>query len=373
LRVGIDYLPAVSHAPGAGRYTRELVRALVRLEDRPDMALYEVGRARRILEEADLGLPQGDPRVGRLRSRTPRGFLRCLPFPSLRCADLALGEVDLFHHTSRVIPPVARAVQTLAVAEIPPGGSHEESLLTAALVRVKGVLVFSASCAKRVRDRYDVPAQHIHQVAVGCDHFRRDLGKLPERGEIPRILALGALRSDRRYLRLLKAFELLIDRGLAAHLHIVGGSGDAEGDFERVVQSSNVRLRVVRDQSLPQQEVAALLARSSVLVHLVEDAGTPVTPLEAFSLGTPVVASRLPVYEEALGGHAELVVNGEIDHASDLLTDAIVRAIESARDPAACAVRVRHAQRFTWERNARETVAAWRATLREPGSPTSRP
>ena len=46
-RVGIDYLQAVSHAPGVGRYAREMVRALVRQANCPDLRLFEWGRGGR--------------------------------------------------------------------------------------------------------------------------------------------------------------------------------------------------------------------------------------------------------------------------------------------------------------------------------------
>ncbi len=174
---------------------------------------------------------------------------------------------------------------------------------------------------------------------------------------------LGPLAPERRHLRILKAFETLIDGGLQAHLHVVGGSGGAERDFERVVASSKAKLRVARARSLPEGELADLVARASVLVHLAEDVETAVTPLEAFSMGTPVVASRLQSLEEGLGGLAELVLNGEVDHDSRCLVEAIERAIRSASDPSACAARERHAAGFTWARNARETVAAWKAVL----------
>ena len=43
MRVGMDYLAAVTHPPGVGRYVRELVRAVVRLDERPALALFELG------------------------------------------------------------------------------------------------------------------------------------------------------------------------------------------------------------------------------------------------------------------------------------------------------------------------------------------
>jgi glycosyltransferase involved in cell wall biosynthesis len=335
----------------------------VRLDERPEVALYDVGRAERTVPQSALGLTPGDPRVHRLQADASRSRLRWSPRKRSRCADLALGGVDVFHHTSRVLPPIAKAAQTIAVAEIPARGSPEERLLARALARADGAIVFGPSCAKRLEVHYGFPRERVHAVAVGCEHWRRDLPSPPEREEIPRVLALGALRAGRRTLRLLKAFERLVDGGVTAHLHLVGGAGEEDRDFTRLSAASHVALRIVRQTALPEGELAALVARSSVLVHLVEDAETPVTPLEAFSFGTPVVASRLPVFETALGGLAELVDNEKVDRASDFLTDAIAAAIRSARDGKACAARRLHAESFSWARNARETLAAWETVL----------
>lgn len=364
MRVGIDYLPAVTHAPGAGRYARELVRALVRLEGRPEIALYEVGRAERTVEESALGLPQGDRTVQRLVSNRSRRFLERIPLARLSCADRALGGVDVFHHTSRILPRVKSARQTVAVAEVPYAGSIEENRLARSLALADAVLVFSAGTAKRLSQRFPVPAERIRRVAVGCEHWRRELRTVPRREEIPRVLVLGPIRKDRRHRRILRAFEDLIEQGLQAHLSIVGNGGDAEAELDDLAAHSKVRLRIVRERAPSQAAIAALVARSSVLVHLVEGSETPVTPLEAFSMGTPVVASRIPAYEEALGGLAELVENARVDHASEVLAEAIERAVRSAADPAACAARERLASAYTWERNARETVAVWESVVR---------
>ena len=48
LRVGLDYLPATTHWPGVGRYVREFVRALVRLEGTSGDLVHEL----RLFEEA---------------------------------------------------------------------------------------------------------------------------------------------------------------------------------------------------------------------------------------------------------------------------------------------------------------------------------
>ena len=92
--VGIDYLSAVTHPPGVGRYLRELVRALVRLEQRPELRLLEVGGGSRVMEGPPLGLA-GAARVRRLRSRLPRRTLDLLSRMGLGAARL-LGGVGGF-------------------------------------------------------------------------------------------------------------------------------------------------------------------------------------------------------------------------------------------------------------------------------------
>lgn len=56
--IALDYTAAAGHAPGVGRYTRELVRALVREPGPPlsRLRLVEVGRAPRPMAGAPLGL-----------------------------------------------------------------------------------------------------------------------------------------------------------------------------------------------------------------------------------------------------------------------------------------------------------------------------
>ena len=122
--VGIDYLSAVTHPPGVGRYLRELVRALVRLEQRPELRLLEVGGGSRVMEGPPLGLA-GAARVRRLRSRLPRRTLDLLSRMGLG-ADRLLGGVDVFHRVFPERPVSTRAAVSLALAELPAPGSAQD-------------------------------------------------------------------------------------------------------------------------------------------------------------------------------------------------------------------------------------------------------
>ena len=78
--IALDYTAGPGHAPGVGRYVRELVRALVRLPegDGLPLELLEVGRAPRPMEGAPLGLddaPESGPAFKRRQTRLPLSLI----------------------------------------------------------------------------------------------------------------------------------------------------------------------------------------------------------------------------------------------------------------------------------------------------------
>ena len=306
----------MTHASGPGRYARELVRALVRLPDAPELGLYEVGRAARSVPQADLGLEGA--RVRRLVSGWPRRLHERLPFAGCGAADEALGGVELFHRILPGTPRIARARTSLALPEWPLAERAEE------LRAASAVFVFCRDYRERAVQRLGLDPARVHQVAVGCEHWARALPRLPPRAHPPRIVALDA----GPHTELRETVARLSTRS-------------------RPLEFVSAREAGAREADLP-----TLVASASALVHLVPEAGTAVTPLEALALGTPVVVRRLPAFEEALG---------EQVFWAEPLERALEEALASASDPAADRARVGHAQAFSWERSAREHLDVWRA------------
>jgi len=360
VRVGIDYRPATTHWPGSGRYARELVRALVALRDRPDLGLYDVGRAPRSVDPRALGLPVGDPGVRRTSCAIPR---RALPWLARAGFDAArmLGGVDVFHHVNASGPPVRRAREVLAVAELPARGSDARRELAERARRMAAIVVFCSDWRAHAAEELDFPIERIHTTSVGCEHWRRALPALPGPDDPPRVLVLGATRAERRPLAILRAFELLRAGGVEARLVYAGREGDAENGLAAAVRSCAHAAHVERIRDPREADLPELVARSSALVHLDPDAGTPVTPLEALAAGVPVVASRIPCFVEHLEGVAELVDDEASVHEPALLAAAIATAIAARSDAAALGRRTARAGQHTWARCAAETIAAWRA------------
>lgn len=323
---------------------RELVRALATLPEGPELRLFDVGPGRPSLPPGALGL---SGREHRLRLALPRRVLPLLARAGL-AADRLLGGVDLFHRAFPALPPVARAPEVLPLFELPEPGSSAERDLAPAIERARVTVVFSAAAARELCAR-GLSADRLATLPVGCDHWQRDL-----RGArvtpVGRVLALGALDRAPFLDLLVRAVGELRARGHDLELVLAGRAGPRAlpaAPFARHVPP--------READLP-----TLLAGSAVLAYLPRQAWTPVTPLEAFSLGAAVCAPRLPALEEALGDRASWVELAELESGDPAgLAHGLERALEGGLDPAARAARAAHAAPFTWEQHARLTAALW--------------
>lgn len=308
----------MSHAPGAGRYTRELVRALAPLVAERELSLYEVGRAPRLLPEHSLGPISA---LDRRRSQRPRRLSAWLP-ARWRYADLELGGVEIFHQTSPQHVPLARARASSALTDFPRPDAALE-----ALRRMAAIFVFSTALQQAWQERLGAGTTRLLRVNVGCEHWARELPEPLPAAEPVQWAILGRPQpgEGRELLR-----ELAPAEGAQLCEYLPGTS----------------------EALLPRA-----IAQASVVLHFLPQAGTPVTALEALALGVPVLTPVSEVFEEALG-------------ACYLPVRSLRR--EDLRQAIRAACRLRHdanwqrqaraqAARFTWAACAQAHLEAWRA------------
>lgn len=363
LSLAVDYTPAAGHAPGTGRYVRELVRALVR-EATPDLRrlrLVEVGRAPRPMAGAALGL-QGPgvlhhPEHRQLRLPRRAVALAARIHPS--AARWIGGGCQLFHRSMPAWPPAETEAQTLAVAEFPSAGDPGAPAFEEAVRRADGLLVFSSEAASRLARSFGAPPSKIFQVPVGTDHWERDLPSPPERRPTRDVLVLGAVRRSRHPVAALRAFEALRQRGSASRLLLVGRPGDAAEEFRTALRASPVASDVRWIEAPDEARMPACVGGAQVLLHLTDDEATPVTPLEAGRHGLGVVASPTPAFKEALGTSARFVDPG--DPAG--VAAALEEVLDRAEDPQEREGWIRNAAPYTWRACALAHLAAWKTIL----------
>jgi glycosyltransferase involved in cell wall biosynthesis len=120
----------------------------------------------------------------------------------------------------------------------------------------------------------------------------------------PTFVTLSTIEARKNHLMLLQLWSRLIDRmgGGAPRLLIIGQRGwEADRVFELLDHDEKLRGHVIELNRCSDQELAAHLASARALLFpsLAEGYGLPL--IEALALGTPVIASNLPVFRE-IGG-----------------------------------------------------------------------
>jgi glycosyltransferase involved in cell wall biosynthesis len=388
MRIGIDYTAAVRQGAGIGRYTRQLVHALVALDTKNQYVLLAAGGgsggvpgsqvAERALESSrglsgvsargnvhSVNLPVSDRAMATLWHR-----LR-LPLP----VELFCGALDVFHSPDFTLPPVRRArtvltVHDLSFMRVPQCSDPRlRSYLLQAVptsVRRADVVLADSECTKAdaiellgvdpahveviypgVERRFQ-PAQDAHALDAVRSRYR-----LPERF----VLGLGTLQPRKNFERLIEAYARFKEEaGSEVNLVIAGGAGWMyEGIFRRVeelgVQDAVCFPGYVADEDLP---ALYTLADLFVFPSLYEGFGLP--PLEAMACGTPVVTSNVSSLPEVAGDAALMVDPLDVAALAEAIqcvlkdTDLRDRIVRQGQE---------QARRFTWSGAARKLLGVY--------------
>jgi glycosyltransferase involved in cell wall biosynthesis len=405
VRVGIDYTPAIWQGAGIGRYTRELVRAVVAQGGAFQYTLFYaaggVERANPYLADlkqfcADHPNVRGAPIPLSSRRLTQLWQRLRAPLP----VELFTGPLDILHAPDFVLPPTrARTILTIhdlsflvhPECAVPSMVRYLTDAVPRSLRRADAVLADSEATRRDLTRLLAFDPARVSVVYPGVaprfrplppeqtEPVRRRLG-LPERF----VLFVSTLEPRKNLVRLLEAFAQLDRRRTTAsnsiepssfvlhpsptdpgnlYLVIAGRRGwlyeEIFAAIERLQLADRVRvLDFVDDNDLPAlYNLAWIFAYPSIY----EGFGLPA--LEALACGTPVVTadnSSLPevVGDASSGGPAALLVPAEDVTA---LAAALRRGVyDEGLRARLRAAGPQRAGLFTWESAARQVLACYR-------------
>lgn len=361
--IAIDYTAALEQGGGIGRYTRELVAALARQDDRTDYRLFAAGQ--RADDLPDAPGPNFAWKPTRLSSEwLARLWHRArLPLP----VETWTGPVDLLHAPDFTLPPVRRGTRTLLTvhdlsfvrapeAAAPGLRAYLNRVVPRSVARADHVLADSEATRQDLIDLYGTPPEKISVLYSGVEERFRPVSDVEALravraryglGKGPFILSVGTVQPRKNYGRLVEAFQRLDGHDLT--LAIAGGKGWLDdplyGQIEALGLGERVRLLgFVDDADLPALYSAA---RVFAFPSLYEGFGLP--PLEAMACGVPVVASRASSLPEVVGEAGLLVDPLDVE----ALADALRRALEDEDLRRALISRgLAQARRFSWGESA---------------------
>jgi len=274
-----------------------------------------------------------------------------------------IGGADVVHGTNFVVPPTGHAAAVVSVHDLTPLRHPElcnaatlayPGLIRRALGRGAWVHADSAFVAGEVIEAFGADPARVRVVAPGIPDLppvtdaeaARTLGRLLPPGTGRFCLAVGTAEPRKDLPGLVRAFGEVAARHGDVSLVLAGPPGWGEEALASAVAASPARARIVRTGWVEAPDLAALLARATVLAYpsLYEGFGFP--PLQAMRAGVPVVASRAGSLPEVLGDGALMVEPGDHDALVDALDSCLADEALRAKLIAAGAA---WSARFSWE------------------------
>ncbi len=365
MRVAIDYTPAYEQGGGIGRYVRELVAALARVDAETDYRLFVSGARRR-----DLSPPPGSNFQWTPTPISPLWLARLwhrarVPLP----VEAFTGRIDLYHATDFVLPPTLPDTRTLltvhdlSFARVPESASpslraYLDRVVPRSVARADHVLADSQATKDDLIALFGVSPDKITVLLSGVDsRFRRvddpaTQARVREKyaiGGRPYIFAVGTVQPRKNYSRLIEAVAGLRDKGHDVDLVIAGGKGWLEDPIYAAIRDHGMSDHVHMIGFADDADLPALYsaARCLAFPSLYEGFGLPI--LEAMACGTPVVTSNVSSLPEVAGDAALLIDPYDLD----ALTDALERLVNDEELRSQLGLRgTRHVHFFRWERAA---------------------
>ncbi len=372
MRILVDYTSGIAQGAGIGRYTRNLVRALLDVDRQDIFTLFSADKpsgSRSFPHAPNVRTVVGPLSNKRMTTLWHR-FRAPLPIEALA------GAADVFHSPDFSLPPVARAhtvvtIHDLAFITNPECAlpSLREYLLRVtprAVRRANRIIAVSQRTADDLVALMGAPREKITTIYLGVDPGLqpvKDLARLAEVANLyglrgPFVLAVGTIEPRKNYERLIQAFAKIVGApGAPTHLVIVGRKGWLYESVFETLELARLGDSVRILEHISDSDLAVLYSMASALVtpSLYEGFGIP--PVEAMAYGLPVVVSDGGSLPEVVGDAGLVVPARDVD----ALAGALLRIAgdEALREELSRRGRER-ARLFDWTAAARVTLDVYR-------------
>jgi len=354
VKVCIDIQSVVKNPTGVGRYTLELVKALARIQNRPEIFLTYfnfLGRYR--------GLdcfPNKQVRI--IPGRVYNQLWKRWHWPPL---NWFTGKFDIYHFPNFCRPPLSakNAKSIITVHDVafkrypeyiePKNLIFLENELQSSLKKCDRIIAVSRFTKNELIELFSVDPGKIVVIYEGLgDNFRKVEDKtmdLPPQY----VLCLGTLEPRKNIEGLIRAFALCRLSGFK--LVLAGGRGWLGGGIPKLIARLGLEKEIIFTGYIPEGRLAELYSRAGVFVFPSFYEGFGLPPLEAMACGTPVVSTRL----EVLGEAARVVSPGNPE-------DIAAGIKEVLRNPGEYISKgLVQAGKYTWSKTAEATLGLYRS------------
>jgi glycosyltransferase involved in cell wall biosynthesis len=378
LRIGLNLVYLVRDSGGAGRYARELIRAIQAVEPGSEITAFVSSEVPEDVTDGAWAQPvefvrfpitvtHGPPGNFALAMGTQWGALPWLA--ARRGLDVVHGLANI---TPLFAPRVATVVTvldliwmrfpqtldrraTIGMKLTTPPSAHRATRVIAISEAAKRDLVATLGVSQERIDVTPLGFRLDERVTPEPEHALRERFEL---GDAPVVLSVAQKREHKNLAGLIRAIAALSDS--RAMLVLPGSPTSHEAELRALAHELGLGDRVRFPAWISNQELEGLyaLAHAFVLPSFEEGFGLPI--LEAMGRGVPVACSNTSSLPEVAGDAAELFDPSSVPS----IAAAVDRLLcdESRRAELVERGRARLAG-FTWERTAEATLACYRRAI----------
>jgi len=392
MRIGIDCRtilnPEKGEATGVGHYTYQLVRHLLKIDNKNNYILF----FDRTVESRRLA-----------KFRKPNIVIKFFPFIQyakflpfvyshyLVSASLEKEKLDVFHSPTVRLPtnykrPAVITVHDLAVFKFPDlyidkKSSMDRANIPAVIQQAKKIIAVSKATKKDLGELFGVSADKINVIYHGLDK-RFFKNQTPEkikavkekyRIEGEYFLFLGELHFRKNIVRIIEAFERLKDRITRIKsekknstlfnkykLVLAGPAGRGVSEIQAKINDSKYKEDIILTGYIDPEDIDALYegAKCFVFPSLYEGFGMPA--IEAMANKIPVITSKVSSLPEVANGRAVLVDPYNVAEISQAMFEVITSPLlvkELSRSS------FEWAKNFSWEKCAQETLDCYQKVI----------
>lgn len=367
LRVSLDVTSLLDQLTGVGVFAQEVAAGLAARSD-VDLSVFAVswrGRDR---------LHQVAPTGAHLHARPMPARLARLAWAwsDVPTARQLAGPADVVHGPNFVVPPGGGAAEVVTVHDLTALRYPEmctadvlewPGLLRRALRRGAWVHTVSEFVAAEVREAFPEAGDRVVAVPNGvrpppAADLTTDAGAGHHLAGSERyVLALGTVEPRKDLPTLVQAFDQVAGSHADLKLVIAGGDGLAAQELHDAIDRSACGDRIVRLGRVSNAHRLALLRGAKVVAYPSRYEGFGLVPLEAMSVGTPVVATAVGAVPEVVGDAALLVPERDATALADAITQLLGdRALRETLADAG----LERVGAYTWDRAVDGLVSLYR-------------
>ena len=381
LRLAWDCTYALSSLTGVGTFA-DAVLSRFAADRQMDVRGYAV--AGPAWQSASRRVGHGVQVGWRSRALSPRWARAAWRRSALPPIEWVTGRVDVAHSPNFMAPPTRRAAAVATVHDLTfirhPEWCTTDTvdwfppLIAAAVARGAWIHTVSDAVRDEVCEAFVVDPERVRTVPNAVDPLPEVPSGTGRRiaGTDRYLLALGTIEPRKNLGRLVAAFDLVAAADPDLRLVVAGSPGWGTDDFDAALAASPHKERIIRTGWVDPESRAGLLRDATGLTYVSLYEGFGIPPLEAMSVGTPVVASSVPALRETCADAAEFVDPLDVDAIAAGL--AAVTG-DSTRASALAAAGNRRVRDFSWDATAQglRTLYVDAIDERSGGRPTGRP